>query len=635
MEIKRSQCNIIGRKDDLLIKILYFQTAQSRAVYNSGIYFQRQYYIIRMLVIKHILDNIKKYVNRLSHNDIVVLFKYALFNKYDFSIIKKLYNLSYIEDNLISLVAYDKKIHDKLSKIKIEDSNSLSICQTFEDTLQTLTLIKDDIKSECKNSEFFDQLIETLNKRINKLGTGNNKNAKKKPKKNKEKDKKKANDQKDSKKVKKEPKVTIKNIIPPTYYNHMSNLSYTYVQLYIDNYKFLYSQVANQTLKKVDEAFLSFFEKKKVDPKTNLPNYLSKEDKYNLIFQGNSFSVKEYIDDNNNVNNTINLSLGLQFFNKFNEEHKFEPKKNRFMYKNKEYNIRHITIDVRNMLVDRNISKIDEIEISPFHNSYKIIYKYSKKIDVDTKSATDIKSMASIDFGMTNILALYSAGLKNPIIYNGRQLLHLNIFYRKRIAKLQSEVKKKNGKHMSKAIKDLWKNRELQINDIFNKLTNEIIKICLDNKISELVLGYNVNWKNNVNLGKKTNDAFYKIPYKRLISKLFDKGQEKGILVRENEEAYTSKCDALSFEEVKFHDKYLGERKKRGLFQSSTKHLINADVNGAINILRKSIGNNKKMTEQLIEEVNNNMGGICNPKKYPLNASATGQERSMTSRFKR
>ena len=54
-------------------------------------------------------------------------------------------------------------------------------------------------------------------------------------------------------------------------------------------------------------------------------------------------------------------------------------------------------------------------------------------------------------------------------------------------------------------------------------------------------------------------------------------------------ESYTSKCDALALEDICHHDEYLGIRKKRGLFCSSTKKLLNADINGAINIMRKYI----------------------------------------------
>lgn len=238
------------------------------------------------------------------------------------------------------------------------------------------------------------------------------------------------------------------------------------------------------------------------------------------------------------------------------------------------------------------------------------------------KSSDNIEQIMAGDFGMSNIVVIYSPKLKNPIIYSGRYLLHLNMFYKKSISKLQAETKKINNKYTSVAIDDLWKSRDLQINDYFNKLTDSIIKICIENKITELILGYNIGWKNNVNLGKKTNDAFYKIPYKRLISKLFDKGEENGILVRENEESYTSKCDALSFEKIGFHETYLGKRIKRGLFQSKTKHLVNADVNGAINIFRKGIKDNTTMTKKLKDHVKTTIGDICNPikKTFPLNA---------------
>ena len=41
---------------------------------------------------------------------------------------------------------------------------------------------------------------------------------------------------------------------------------------------------------------------------------------------------------------------------------------------------------------------------------------------------------------------------------------------------------------------------------------------------------------------------------------------------------------------MEHHENYLGNRVKRGLFMSSTKQLINADINGAIGITRKVLG---------------------------------------------
>jgi putative transposase len=102
---------------------------------------------------------------------------------------------------------------------------------------------------------------------------------------------------------------------------------------------------------------------------------------------------------------------------------------------------------------------------------------------------------------------------------------------------------------------------------------------------------YNSNWKNGSNLGKITNRKFNEIPYKRLIDKLKWKLNEKGCELATTEESYTSKCDSLAQEKICKHEKYLGKRTKRGLFSSSVKKLINADINadinGAINIGRK------------------------------------------------
>lgn len=104
------------------------------------------------------------------------------------------------------------------------------------------------------------------------------------------------------------------------------------------------------------------------------------------------------------------------------------------------------------------------------------------------------------------------------------------------------------------------------------------------------------------NMGKKNNRNFYQIAYKQLIEKLEEKLKcinKKMILVKES---YTSKCDALALESIGYHETYLGNRKKRGLFESSTQKLINADLNGAINIMRKYVNLN------YINQTN-----MCNP----------------------
>lgn len=110
---------------------------------------------------------------------------------------------------------------------------------------------------------------------------------------------------------------------------------------------------------------------------------------------------------------------------------------------------------------------------------------------------------------------------------------------------------------------------------------------CINNNIGRLVIGLNKGWKNRISLGKKMNQKFVEIPFSNLIDKISYKCKLVGINFQVNEESYTSKVDHLAFEKLGKHDVYLGERKKRGLFQSSIGKLLNADINGAIGIGRK------------------------------------------------
>ena len=113
-----------------------------------------------------------------------------------------------------------------------------------------------------------------------------------------------------------------------------------------------------------------------------------------------------------------------------------------------------------------------------------------------------------------------------------------------------------------------------------------------------IIIGYNKNWKQNCNLGKKGNLSFNKIPFAKLINKIKMKFN-----IITTEESYTSKCDSLSLEKIEKTDVYSGKRVTRGLFQSSTNKKINADLNGAINIMRKQINLTKITGESLYNPI--------------------------------
>jgi putative transposase len=120
------------------------------------------------------------------------------------------------------------------------------------------------------------------------------------------------------------------------------------------------------------------------------------------------------------------------------------------------------------------------------------------------------------------------------------------------------------------------------------KTAKHILDYCIENDIGTIIVGRNKGWKQKINIGKRNNQNFVQVPFGYLMSMLEFKCQEYRLKYLETQESHTSKCSAIDNEEVKHHDEYVGKRIKRGLFQSKDGFLLNADVNGAINIARKS-----------------------------------------------
>ena len=98
------------------------------------------------------------------------------------------------------------------------------------------------------------------------------------------------------------------------------------------------------------------------------------------------------------------------------------------------------------------------------------------------------------------------------------------------------------------------------------------------------------NFKKKSNKGKRNNQNFVQIPHTTFVQILQYKSKLEGINVILQEESYTSKCSFLDGEDVCKHIEYKGKRVKRGLFRTKVNRLINADLNGALNILKKAVG---------------------------------------------
>ena len=233
--------------------------------------------------------------------------------------------------------------------------------------------------------------------------------------------------------------------------------------------------------------------------------------------------------------------------------------------------------------------KIKQAVIKPKMNGkyFEINIAYDEN-EPETQIKTQKDHILSIDLGLNNLATCYS-NVGRDVIVNGKPLKAYNQFYNKRKSKMKSEVKIKNGKHYNQKLRKLDINRSNFVKNFIDQSVNLIKKEVIDQKIYKVIIGYNETWKTGINIGKKNNQNFTAIPHFSLKEKLKNKLEEIGVEVIFHEESYTSKCSALDKEYIKKHEKYLGRRVKRGLFESSKGDVINADINGAINIMRKVI----------------------------------------------
>ena len=186
---------------------------------------------------------------------------------------------------------------------------------------------------------------------------------------------------------------------------------------------------------------------------------------------------------------------------------------------------------------------------------------------------------ASIDLWVNNLVTLAS-NCFNPLIVNWRPLKSINQYYNKAISQLRTT---------SYSRKKLWNRRKNKITDYLHKTSRYLVNHLVSNVIDTLVIWYNKEWKQETKLWKVNNQIFVQIPFQRLIEMLSYKCKLVWIKVEIQEESYTSKCSFLDNESIEKHENYLWKRIKRWLFQSSLWKIINADVNWALNILRKYV----------------------------------------------
>ncbi|MDO4940633.1 MAG: transposase [Erysipelotrichaceae bacterium] len=359
-----------------------------------------------------------------------------------------------------------------------------------------------------------------------------------------------------------------------------------------DNYKLLNSNMSQQILKEVDGSFKSFFSllklknKGKYDEKVKIPHYLDKNDYLTLII-----GFVRIIDNN---------KLVIPYSNSFRK------------------NNNPITVTIPPQLIN---SHIKEIRIIPKLNASYFEFQYTYEADVDCIKLSS-HNYISLDIGINNLVTAVSSNGSSFII-DGRYLKSINQWFNKQNSKLSSiHYKQLYFKGDSSKIPYTSKQNRLidkrnkRINDYMSKCARYIINYCLDNDIGNIVLGYNLDFQRNSKLSKQNNQSFTSIPIGKLKDKLTYLSELYGINLIIQEESYTSKASFLDNDDIptyKSNDtdnndnyKFSGSRIKRGLYKTSNGTLINSDINGSLNILKKALLNTSKA-----DDCKNILNNLC------------------------
>ena len=317
----------------------------------------------------------------------------------------------------------------------------------------------------------------------------------------------------------------------------------------IDNpdYRALPSQTAQQTLRMVDSAYKSFFNSIKKGLRARIPGYLDKNGYYIAVFTNQQLSHKL-------------LKEGIIKL----------PKSNITLHTDIKDNIKQVRFVPRDKYIRMEVVyDIKEPIVRPDNGRY-----------------------ISIDLGINN-LATVASNVLRPIIINGQPIKSENQYYNKQKSKLQAHLPK--GIHISNRIRRLTAKRNNVIKDYMHKASSYIVNQIADSSsICTIAIGYNKGWKQDTNMGKANNQKFTSIPYLQFVSMIEYKAKLKGIRTVRVNESYTSKSsffdnDTLPSGKADKDHIFSGKRVSRGLYHTKSGWYINADVNGALNIMRRAL----------------------------------------------
>lgn len=334
-----------------------------------------------------------------------------------------------------------------------------------------------------------------------------------------------------------------------------------------------YVQSAQQTLKEVNtiwHAWLSALKAYHKNPakftgKPNLPRYLRKNRRHTFFVTNQNAKIKD----------------GYLVIPKYNFKLKLAP----------------------------HIKSLQRVAFKPIYGGYKVIVQYKTALDI--QYLPDNGRYMGIDPGVDNAFSCATNTGAQPLLINGRNLKSVNQFYNKKRAQLnalqaqyhqlESIVSTKQGlKYIyqeTKAMRSItaWRNRKIY--QFAHKASKRIVDYALSCGVNTIIIGNNKSWKRNSNMGKKNNQNFIGLPHKTMIDMIQYKANLAGISVIRTNESYTSQTSSLDNEKPCWENGNKSRKKQgktpinrrihRGLFKANNGRLINADVNGALQIIRK------------------------------------------------
>ena len=245
--------------------------------------------------------------------------------------------------------------------------------------------------------------------------------------------------------------------------------------------------------------------------------------------------------------------------------------------------LRHIAAD----------SRLKEVQVKPYYGKILLVLVLETE---DPPMSREKPYLAGIDFGTDNIAAIVSTDHASRI-YKGGAVLSKNRDFHKRKAEAAGIITKgTERKHADSArLRRLSLHHDCFMKDMMHKISTDIVRYCAEHGVGTIVMGVNRGWKQGSDMGNVNNQNFTGIPHDRLRKMIMYKAAREGIRVMEQEESYTSKADITAMDFIPIYGRengnvgFSGKRIKRGLYSCSAGYAVNADCNGAANILRKAV----------------------------------------------